>query len=120
MSRIVYDPEFGQEPSKARGDRCPACSAPLPKQRAGFQRRCENPSCSKRAKAGKLVAGSRVGRRKRFSFTYDDLAKATGRSVAALRILASRGAFDPEDFVSVVVFVEKARMKKRGGATKEP
>ena len=118
MSRIVYDPEFGQEPSKARGDRCPACSAPLPKQRAGFQRRCENPSCAKRAKSGKLAAGSRVGRRKRFSFTYDDLAKATGRSVAALRISASRGAFDPEDFISVVAFAERVR-KKKGGA-KEP
>ena len=118
MSRIVYDPEFGPASPTAQGDRCSACGAHMPKQRAGFQSRCENPSCSKRAKTGKLAAGSRVGRRKRFSFTYDDLAQATGRSVAALRILASRGAFDPEDFVSVVAFAERVR-KKKGGA-KEP
>lgn len=121
MSHIVYDPEFvGPSSSKARGDGCPACGAPLPKKRPGFQRRCENPGCSKRASTGRLASGSRPGRRKRFSFTYADLARATGRSETAVRILASRGAFDPEDLVSVVEFVEKMRRKRKGDSTSGP
>ena len=42
---------------------------------------------------------------KKFSFTFEDYARLSGLSSAAVRKHAQRGRFDPSDLVSVLEFV---------------
>ena len=42
---------------------------------------------------------------KRFSFTYADVARATGLSQRTARALAQRGAYDPNDLRSLAAFI---------------
>ena len=47
----------------------------------------------------------------KFSFTYEDLADASGCSIAAVRKHAQRGNFDPSDLISVLEFLQQ-RLRK--------
>lgn len=50
---------------------------------------------------------------KRFTYTYEDLARLSGVTIDALRKRISRGAFDPNSFESVIQYLVSREIEKR-------
>jgi hypothetical protein len=48
----------------------------------------------------------------KFTYTYDDISRATGISYVALRKMVSRGVFNPRDLVSVAYFFLEEEIRK--------
>jgi hypothetical protein len=80
------------------GIRCRRCNQPVVLPKKGYQPRCLNPECKNR---GALRAAGPGKKPTRFTFTYADLAAATGLTGSHLRQLAHRKKFNPRDFASV-------------------
>jgi hypothetical protein len=98
---VVHDEVFA-------GIRCRRCNQPVAPPKQGFQPRCLNPECKNR---GALRAAGSGKKPTRFTFTYADLAAATGLTGSHLRQLAHRKKFNPRDFASVAKL-----LRERGGS----
>lgn len=91
------------------GIRCRRCKQPVAIPKKGYQPRCLNPECKNR---GALRSGGPGKKPTQFTFTYADLASATGLTDSHLRQLVHRKKFNPKDFASVVKLLRTRKPKE--------
>ena len=92
-----------------KGISCKRCKQPVQPPKEGWQPRCLNPDCRS---AGALRAGGLGRKPKCFSFSYADLAQASGLSEGALRARVCRKRLDPRKFASVAALLRQHTPKE--------
>ena len=104
---LVYETDW--EPDGLKGISCKRCKQPVQPPKEGWQPRCLNPDCRS---AGALRAGGSGRKPKCFSFSYADLAQASGLSEGALRARVCRKRLDPRKFASVAALLRSRNPNK--------